>query len=426
MSSTPRSRPRARRPHPAWRRPSSAAPVSDDRRPTATPTDDAARRRQGHHAGARRPRRAPYAAPTRTPSPDWSAAGRRSVAEQQTWFANLTQLPVRRLGYRLDPGAWSARGTPTPSTAEVTLQLEGYDDAPVDQRAPGCVSGRPRTDPGRFAADRGPRQTRAAAVGPRPGRGARGVPACWACSTPGSLDAAPVLLDSVEAGIASVSAEVPYDWTRSVVVYALSDPEFLLGLEDVPGRRPGRPRRGRRSRSADEHPRRAQPADARPAPGTSGTGWSATSSPTSRSASATTPYRCGCREGLAEYVAVRPLAPEDRRISEVAVRAAQAGVADLPDDASFNDEDSDAHYGLAWWAVRVRRRRVRRGRPVAAPRRDGGAGRGPRRGAARPVRHQQRGAGRAGGAADSRALRPRGRLPLTVVSRTPPEDTVLA
>ena len=56
-------------------------------------------------------------------------------------------------------------------------------------------------------------------------------------------------------------------------------------------------------------------------------------------------------EGLAEYVAVRPLAPEDRRIAAVAAARRRGGVEDLPDDESFNDDDSDAHYGLAWWAV---------------------------------------------------------------------------
>jgi hypothetical protein len=56
-------------------------------------------------------------------------------------------------------------------------------------------------------------------------------------------------------------------------------------------------------------------------------------------------------EGLAEYVSVRPLPPQDRRIPEAAVVAAENGVADLPDDGSFNDQDSQAHYGISWWAV---------------------------------------------------------------------------
>jgi hypothetical protein len=56
-------------------------------------------------------------------------------------------------------------------------------------------------------------------------------------------------------------------------------------------------------------------------------------------------------EGIAEWVSVAPLAPQDGLGPEGAISAAEAGVGDLPDDASFNDDDSEAHYGLAWWAV---------------------------------------------------------------------------
>ena len=69
----------------------------------------------------------------------------------------------------------------------------------------------------------------------------------------------------------------------------------------------------------------------------------------------------------------------------MALRAAEAGVDDLPDDASFNDGDSDAHYGLAWWTVEYVADAY--GETVAAASgRDGRAVR-PRRGPARPVRH---------------------------------------
>jgi hypothetical protein len=56
-------------------------------------------------------------------------------------------------------------------------------------------------------------------------------------------------------------------------------------------------------------------------------------------------------EGLAEWVAVQPLPPEERRVPEAALAAARAGTATLPDDGSFNGHDAAAHYGLAWWAV---------------------------------------------------------------------------
>jgi hypothetical protein len=37
-------------------------------------------------------------------------------------------------------------------------------------------------------------------------------------------------------------------------------------------------------------------------------------------------------------------------VSGAALAAAERGVDDLPGDATFNDAESDAHYGLAWWA----------------------------------------------------------------------------
>jgi hypothetical protein len=208
------------------------------------------------------------------------------------------------------------------------------------------------TDPGWEAAhhvpaqpwDRGP-------VEVREGAGVLGI------FDAGSVDAAPALLSSVEDGIVAVSAVVPYDWPRSVVVYALSDPGFLNALDDVPGDDPGDldavafpvsagrgthevagtrfvlnptvlhrpgPERDRLVRHELTHVAMGTRDDAVPV-------WLA--------------------EGLAEYVSVRPLAPEDRRIPEAAVAAAEEGVADLPEDDTFNDDHSEAHYGLAWWAI---------------------------------------------------------------------------
>ncbi len=142
---------------------------------------------------------------------------------------------------------------------------------------------------------------------------------------------------------------MPYDWTRTVVVYALSDPTFLDSLEHVPGDDPGvldavsfpvgagtrfvlnprvigtpGPVRDRLLRHELTHVAVGTHDDDAPV-------W--------------------LSEGLAEWVSVRPLAPEQRRLPTAAMRAARAGAPDLPDDATFNDDDSQAHYGLAWWAV---------------------------------------------------------------------------
>ena len=55
-------------------------------------------------------------------------------------------------------------------------------------------------------------------------------------------------------------------------------------------------------------------------------------------------------EGIAEYVSVRPLAEEDRELARPALRAARRGeVTDLPDDATFSDDD-EVSYAVSWWA----------------------------------------------------------------------------
>lgn len=265
---------------------------------------------------------------------------------QATWFGNLGQLPVARLSYRVDPGSVVRDGRTYRVTVEESLQLAGYDAAPVTSQGRYRFVPVPR-HPGRLklvaVTQAEPQPWDTGPVEVREGSGVLGV------FDPGSVDQAPALIASVEDGIAAVSAAVPYDWSRTVVVYALSDPAFLDGLEDVPGDDPG-------------------DLDAVAFPAGEGTRFVLNPRMVDRPGRERdrlvrhelTHVAVGTRdddvpvwlsEGLAEYVSVRPLAPEDRRIPEAAVAAAEAGVPDLPDDATFNDDHSDAHYGIAWWAV---------------------------------------------------------------------------
>jgi len=153
-----------------------------------------------------------------------------------------------------------------------------------------------------------------------------------------------------------VAAEVPYDWSRSVVVYALSDEGFLDRIDDLPGGDP-------------------QNLDgvAFPVPATPGGGPLASTrfvlNP--RMLDQAGPERdrlmrheithvavaghddrvpVWLSEGVAEYVSVRALAPQDRLISPAAVDAAEGGFHSMPDDDSFNYGDSSVHYAKAWWA----------------------------------------------------------------------------
>ncbi|GAB2454870.1 hypothetical protein GCM10027062_39170 [Nocardioides hungaricus] len=265
---------------------------------------------------------------------------------QQAWFANLTQLPVARLSYRVDPGSVVRRGGTWTATVETTLRLEGYDAAPVASQGRyrfRAAAARPRRFVLTGIEERSPQPWDLGPVDVREGSGVLGV------FDAGSVAAAPELVVSVESGLAAVAAEVPYQWSRSVVLYALSEPAFLEGLDDVPGDDPGDLDAvafpvGRGTRFALNPRMLGQPGRERDR----------------LVRHELTHVAIGTRddavpvwlsEGLAEYVAVRPLAPRDRRIPEASVRAARAGATELPDDETFNDQDSDAHYGLAWWAV---------------------------------------------------------------------------
>jgi|SRR6478609_4123653 len=276
-------------------------------------------------------------------------------AEQQTWYANLTQLPLGRFRYRFDPASLVRDDTGYWVTVDEVLQLDGYDAAPVvshDRFRFGPVNGAGRV---RLTSVTDPEWQAAHGVHPQPWdlgrievREGFGVLGVFDAGSVGSADA---LVASVETGISDVSAWVPYDWSRHVVVYALSAPTFLDSLDDVPGDDPG-------------------DLDAVSFPAGKGTRFVLNPRVIGRAGSAEvdrlvrhelTHVAVGTHddrapvwlsEGLAEWVSVRPIPPEERRIPDSALRAAERGtLRDLPDDDTFNDDDSQAHYGLAWWVV---------------------------------------------------------------------------
>jgi hypothetical protein len=284
-----------------------------------------------------------------------TVGGSRAFREQQlTWYANLTQLPLERFRYRFDPASLVRDGDAYWVVVDEVLQLDGYDAAPVVTAdrfrfAPAADgTGRMRlvsvTDRQWEEAQRvQPQPWDLGPVDVRVGFGVLGV------FDDGSAAAAGSLLTSVESGVADVSALVPYDWSRSVVVYALSDQTFMAGLEDVPGDDP-------------------EALDAVSFPVGEGTRFVLsprvlTASDAERDrlvrhelthvAVGTADDRAPVwlSEGIAEWVSVQPLPPEDRRLPDAALAAAEERVPDLPDDDSFNDADSQAHYGLAWWVV---------------------------------------------------------------------------
>ncbi|PVG83826.1 hypothetical protein DDE18_05845 [Nocardioides gansuensis] len=281
---------------------------------------------------------------------------------ERRYFTNLSQLPIGRLSYDVDPETVVRTEGGYRAVVDMRLQLHGYDAVPVvrpqqfrfvdDPDGAGLV----------VASDRDPRWERRSEVSPQPwdtgsivvrsGAGVLGI------FDEASAAVAGDVIRAVEAGIASVAAEVPYDWSRMVVVYALSDAATLQGLGDVPGGDPD-------SLDAIAFPVLAHPGD--------GVDQLAStrfmlhprmlgSEPGQLARlirHELTHVALGARddlvptwlsEGIAEWVSVQPIPPEERLISGAALEAAEQGPAALPNDIEFNGPDQGAHYGLSWWA----------------------------------------------------------------------------
>jgi hypothetical protein len=281
------------------------------------------------------------------------------VADQTAYFENLEQLPLARFDYTLDPTSLTRTGHDYRASVEVTMKLDGYDARPVVR--PDRYRFTPQGK-GRYAVasvtDRAweshneldPQPWDLGPVTVRTGHRVLGV------FDAGSKASAHAVMGEVEKGVSAVDAAIPYDWEDGVVLYALDDPAFLSGLDNVPGADPlsldavsfevlaspeGRtvastrvvfnpdvlgdrgPGRGRLIRHELTHVALGSRADDAPA-------W--------------------LSEGLAEYVSVRPMAPEDRAISGAALSAAEDGLSSLPTDADFGGPGAEAGYGVSWWA----------------------------------------------------------------------------
>ncbi len=279
--------------------------------------------------------------------------------DQRDYFANLAQLPLARFGYALGEDAVTSAPGRITAQVDIVMELDGFDDAPV--RTPTRMTFvREQDGVLRIVAARDEEYERERHAVPQPwdtvpvqirqGSGVLGV------FDRDSWRHADEIVDEVEQGIAEVSAELPDAWSRHVVVYALSDTSFLARLPDLPGGDPEQldgvafpvPIRPRADEYAGTrfllHPRILE------------------RSPVMRSrlirhelvhvALGRTDDRVPTwlSEGLAEYVSVRPLAPQERLISRDAVAAARNGLTGLPADATFNGQQSSANYGIAWYA----------------------------------------------------------------------------
>lgn len=278
---------------------------------------------------------------------------------QAAYFDNLDALPVAQLGYRLDPTSLVREGRDYWAEVDVSLQLEGYDAVPVTRRDRYLFSPGKR---GSFllASTRDPAWEKQNDVEPQPWDSGPvtvvGGTTVLGVFDEGSAAAAQAVVGDVQAGVAAVQHEIPYEWDGRVVVYALSDPEFLAGLDGLPGGDP-------LAIDAVSFPVPARPGKPELASTRFVLSPAMVSSPGpsrqrlvrhelthvalgERQAGVPTWFN----EGLAEYVSVQPLPRAARAIPGAALEAAERGLTALPGDDEFNSSASETSYGIAWWA----------------------------------------------------------------------------
>lgn len=287
------------------------------------------------------------------------------LVAQQGYFDNLAQLPLATFSYDLDPASL-VRGKRSYSVVvEVALQLDGFDAVPVrtlDRFRFDQVGKQRPGRPPRFrlasVTDRAWEEANEIVSQPwerRPIQVRRSAGVLVVLDDDSVTDAGR-LLRGLERSVSDVAARVPYAWDATVVVYALSDTDFIRSLDDLPGEDP------------DELDGVAFTVPAGPGdPTVAATRIALNPRISERSDPVRqrllrhelTHVAVGERddnapvwlsEGVAEWVSVQALPERKRRIGTDALVAARRGVQEMPVDETFNDADAPLHYAVSWWA----------------------------------------------------------------------------
>lgn len=289
------------------------------------------------------------------------AADPALVASQGQWFDDVAALPVEHFDQSARRRSVRVDGRRATAVVSTSLQLTAYDALPVvrDARLHFVREvGRWRVSAVR---DRAWERARDADVQPWDlgpvevveGHGVLGI------FDSGSVGRAGELVEVVERAVDDVSAVLPYDWSRHVVLYALTDTRVLTGLDGLPGDDPEAldavafPVPGRRGEPGLAstrfllHPRMLEVGPGELA---------------RLVRHELTHVAVGARddgaplwlsEGIAEWVSVQPLPDAARLVSGAALAEARRGPRSLPGDGGFNTGSVGAHYGLSWWACQT-------------------------------------------------------------------------
>lgn len=276
------------------------------------------------------------------------------VTRQRGYFDALVHLPTpSTLALAVRPRSVRREGAGFRAVVQSDTQIAGFDALPVAGRQVFRFTPDP-SHPGELlvAGDKGDALepwTRIPVV-LRTSHGVLGV------FDAGSAPLADAVMRSATSALSEVATAVPYEWSRDVVVYALSTPTFLAGLDDVPGGDPlaldavSFPVRSSDGRLAGTrivlHPRMLgrgpDAARARDRLLRHEMVHVAVNEHDDRAP-------LWLSEGIAEYLSVRSLAPEDRTLSRAAISAARAGLSGPPPDEGFNGPRHEVSYGVSWW-----------------------------------------------------------------------------
>lgn len=294
------------------------------------------------------------------------------VARQTQLFRNLVQLPLTTFSTRVLAGHWPVRSVEPVAKSQRAggrldvprldrvMQLATYDAEPVHQTT------------GLVFSFHG---TRATIVGDRAKDGRPlvvGQPQPWELVPIKALREGNVLgvfeastwpsarevVDAVRNGISVDAAVVPYDWNQNVVVYSFSNPQVLEAFNGVPGgniEHLGAMTFPVRERAGTTAPLASSRFVVLPSSVQAGPAFLARICRHELTHVAVGVHDDGIptwvSEGVAEWLAARPLPVGRRVIPTVALSRAQGVVDALPGSSTFNDSDQDWHYALSWMAV---------------------------------------------------------------------------
>lgn len=286
------------------------------------------------------------------------------VRRERTLYANLIQFPFARLHETITGRSWPAAlvarrfaGADRPRILRV-VQVDGYDQRP-ERSITGLVFARrggalkvvaDRTRSGGFFPGYDPQPWDVDALHVFRSGGALGV------FDRVTLPDAQRLLQVVSGAVLDDQAALPFLWSGQVMFYAFGDPALLATFRRVPGGNLA-------DLGALSFPVYADPAHKTVAgrrfivlPGSLGIDRDSLAGLVRHEL---THVALGARddgaptwfiEGIAEYLAARPLSRDQYRIASVAVRRAAGPVTAMPASSGFNGPDQDWHYALAWMA----------------------------------------------------------------------------